>query len=269
MDDYRQDTDMNKKNIIFPIKIFSAVILVLFGLLLLKQLYFSETKVGKSSDTKQKGSGAGTIGEIVQKKDTLNRDHFHMIDDDTGLMTRYEPICMTCHGTYPHSKEKKVRAFLNFHTGFLACSVCHTRKDLRNKKHVFAWVDHETGDISDRVEGGYGKFPAKIFPVEIRPDGSKVIVRPVEDASAREYLRLKNKLTPDQIAQAKVKLHEHISEKPVFCTECHKKDGYFNFAQLGFPKNRIDHLTSTEVASMIDKYTTFYMPSVIDFGTER
>ena len=260
---------MNKKNIIFPIKIFSAVILVLFSLLLLKLLYFPDVKVEKSTDKEQHENGIDVIGEIVKQENELNRDHFHMIDANTGLMTHYEPICMTCHGTYPHSKEKKVRAFLNFHTGFLACSVCHTRKDLRNKKHVFAWVDHETGAISDTVEGGYGKYPAKIFPVEIKPDGSKIIVRPVNDRSAREYIRLKDTLSPDQIAQAKVKLHEHISEKPVFCTECHKKDGYFDFAQLGFPKNRIDHLTSTEVASMIDKYTTFYMPSVIDFGTER
>ena len=260
---------MNKKNIIFPIKIFSAVILVLFSLLLLKLLYFPDVKVEKSTDKEQHENGIDVIGEIVKQKNELNRDHFHMIDANTGLMTHYEPVCMTCHGTYPHSKEKKVRAFLNFHTGFLACSVCHTRKDLRNKKHVFAWVDHETGAISDTVEGGYGKYPAKIFPVEIKPDGSKIIVRPVNDRSAREYIRLKDTLSPDQIAQAKVKLHEHISEKPVFCTECHKKDGYFDYARLGFPKNRVDHLTSTEVTSMIDKYTTFYLPSVINFGIDR
>jgi len=259
---------MIKKNLIFLVKAISAVLLVLFGLMMLKQLYFHDGKSEKSSDTKTQVSEneAGIITEIVEQENTLNRTHFHMVDEDTRLMTHYEPICMTCHGTYPHSKEKKVRAFLNFHNGFLACSVCHTRKDLRNREHYFAWVDHDTGAISDAVEGGYGKYPAKIFPIETGADGSKKIVRPVNDQSAKEYLSLKDTFTPDQIAQAKVKLHEQITDKPVFCTDCHKKDGYFDYTRLGFPKNRIDHLTSTEVASMIDKYTTFYLPSAIDFG---
>lgn len=261
---------MNKINIIFPLKIFSLILLVLFSLLLLKQLYFPDSKVEKKPATEKQVKEVGIISEIVQQDNiTLKREHFHMLDDDTGLMTHYEPLCMACHGTYPHSKEKKVRAFLNFHNGFLACSVCHARKDLREKEHFFAWVDHETGAISDTVEGGYGKYPAKIFPVEIGPDGSRIIVEPVKDQSAREFLRLKETLTPDQVAQAKVKLHEQISDKPVLCTECHKKDGYFDYSRLGFPKNRTDYLTSTEVASMIDKYTTFYMPSAIDFGTNR
>jgi len=260
---------MKKDYIIFPIKIFLFLLLTIFSLLLLKSLYFPEVEIGKSATADLQPKDIGIISEIVGQENAVNRDHFHMLDDNTRQMTHYDPLCMTCHGTYPHSKEKKVRAFLNFHNGFLACSVCHPRTDLREKEHFFAWVDHETGAISDTVDGGYGKFPAKIFPIEVLSDGSKNIVRPVKDQSAREYLRLKDTLTPDQVAQAKVKLHEQISDKPVFCTDCHKKDGYFNYLRLGFPKNRIDHLTSSEVVSMIDKYTTFYLPSAIDFGINR
>jgi len=50
--------------------------------------------------------------------------------------------------------------------------------------------------------------------------------------------------------------------------DCHKKDGYLNFVKLGFPKNRVDHLVSTEVASMITNYETFYLPEVIDFSKD-
>ena len=48
--------------------------------------------------------------------------------------------------------------------------------------------------------------------------------------------------------------------------DCHKKDGYLDFAKLGYPRNRVDHLASSEVASMIEKYETFYLPAVIDFS---
>ena len=96
--------------------------------------------------------------------------------------------------------------------------------------------------------------------------GSDTIIRPVSEKSAGEFLKHKDQYTPDQVAQAKAKLHERLSKKPVFCTDCHKKEGYFNFAELGFPKNRIDHLTSSEVANMIEKYETFYLPEVIDFS---
>jgi hypothetical protein len=67
----------------------------------------------------------------------------------------------------------------------------------------------------------------------------------------------------------KAKLHEHISDKPVFCSDCHKKDGYLDFKELGFPKQRIDHLNSTEIVGMIEKYKKFYLPSQIDFGIEK
>ena len=117
-------------------------------------------------------------------------------------------------------------------------------------------------------KGQFGKYPAKIFPARRTIRGQSRIFQPVEEKEAEEFLSLKDKFTPDQMAQAKIKLHEGVSKKPVFCNECHKKNGYFDFVKLGFPKNRIDHLTSTEVAGMIEKYETFYLPEAIDFGAE-
>jgi hypothetical protein len=118
------------------------------------------------------------------------------------------------------------------------------------------------------VEGGFGRYPAKIYPMRKSADGHLQILHPVNEKAAEEFMRLKDKFTPDQMAKAKIKLHENISKKPVFCNECHKKDGYFDFAKLGFPENRVDHLTSTEITGMIDKYETFYMPEAIDFGSQ-
>jgi hypothetical protein len=67
---------------------------------------------------------------------------------------------------------------------------------------------------------------------------------------------------------AKTKLHQRLTEKPVFCGECHKKDGYFDFSALGFAKNREDYLVSNEIAQMIEHYKTFYIPEPINFGSQ-
>lgn len=129
-------------------------------------------------------------------------------------------------------------------------------------------MNRRTGAISTKAEGSFGKYPAKIFPMKRNARGESSILRPVSEKDAREFLKLKDRFTPDQMARAKIKLHEGLSTKPVFCTECHKVNGYFNFAELGFPKYRVDNLTSNEIARMIDNYETFYIPKAIDFSAQ-
>ena len=260
---------MAKRFYVFLIKIVFVLPLLLFGVWVLHMLYFPRVEAEKSAAAARSAEKEGIFKQILNQEKQISRGHFHMIDEHVGRSEHYQPICMTCHGTYPHGKEKKVRALLNFHTGFLACAVCHVRKDPKEINYFFVWVDRETGKTSTTVDGGYGKYTAKIFPAKVTSDDTRTIFRPIDEKSAKEYLKLKDNFTPDQIAQAKVKLHDRISHKPVFCNECHKKDGYLDFSKLGFPKNRLDNLTSSEVAGMIEKYETFYLPSVIDFGSKN
>lgn len=254
---------------LFLLKVAYLLPILLFGLWLLQMLYFPQLEARKIAEFVKSKKEENIFKTFLIQKDAVPREHFHMTDE---YVTRKEPIlplCSTCHGTYPHSKEKKVRAILNFHTGFIACSVCHARKEPGTKDIIFKWVHWKTGEILDKVKGEYGKYPAEIFPVKIDDKGRKTIFRPVDYQSAKHYLLIRQKLTSDQIAQAKIKLHEHISEKPVFCSDCHKKDGYLDFIKLGFSRQRVNHLNSTEVVGMIQKYKTFYLPSEIDFGVEQ
>ena len=257
---------MRKKVFVFLVKAIFALPLVVFGLWLLMLLYTPGVDAQKLAALQKPAEEEGVFKGILRAHKPLGRGHFHMIDEEREKHEPYEPLCLTCHGTFPHSKEKKVRSLLNFHTGFMACAVCHVRKDPAARDHFFIWVDRATGITSFTVEGEYGKYPAKIFPVKITAGGQQEIIRPVSEQSAREYLELKDKFTHDQAAEAKIKLHERLSKKPVQCMDCHKKDGYLDFAKLGYPRNRVDHLASSEVASMIEKYETFYLPEVIDFG---
>jgi hypothetical protein len=256
---------MKSKLYILLVKAIFAVPLFLFGLWLLQMLYTPDTQAHKSAETAKLAEEEGIFRKILKNDQRQPQAHFHMVDEHLDQPEPYQPICISCHGTFPHSKEKKVRSLLNFHTGFMGCAVCHYRKDPADETFSFVWVDRVTGTTSRRASGEYGKYPAKIFPARVTAGGSETIIHPVSEKSAREFLELKEQFTPDQTAQAKIKLHEQISPKPVFCIDCHKKDGYLNFKNLGFSKNRVNHLASSEVAGMVGKYETFYLPEVIDF----
>jgi len=254
----------------FVLKAIYLLPFLFFGLWLIQLLYFPQLEAKKIMEiTRHKEKDKNIFRTILEENGPVARGHFHMVDEYITKPEPNPPLCLRCHGTYPHSKEKKVRAILNFHTGFIACAVCHARKDPGDKSIDFGWIDRQTGEIVEQVQGEYGKYTAKIFEIQITAEGQKKIFRPVDDETARQYLLIKDEYSPDQVAQAKIKLHEHISSKPVFCSDCHKKDGYLDYAKLGFPTQRINHLNSTEVVGMIQKYKTFYLPSEIDFGVEN
>lgn len=257
---------MKNKLYVLVVKAVFVLPLLLFGMWLLQMLYFPEVRATKPEVPVKTDQEDDIFKKILKHSELVPRGHFHMVDEHISQPEPFEPICLTCHGTFPHSKEKKVRSLLNSHTGFLACAVCHVRKDPPDEAFSFIWVDRRTGITSNAVEGEYGKYPAKIFPMKMSLLGREEIIRPVSEKSAQAFLKHKDEYNPDQVAQAKIKLHEPLTKKPVFCTECHKKGGYLGFAELGFPKNRVDHLTSSEVASMIQNYETFYLPEVIDFS---
>ena len=258
-----------KKVSAFLFKFVTIVLFSMFGLWLIQMVYFPQLDAKKVDIMPTPSEEEDLFGHILKDKGPTPQRHFHIVDEFLAQPEPYAPVCLTCHGTYPHSKGEKVRSLLNAHTGFVACSVCHARQDIAKEGIGFSWVDRQTGVITNQFEGAYGKYSAKIFPVSVNADGSKEIFRPINEKDAQKFIELKPKFTPDQIAEAKIKLHSHITKKPVFCVDCHKKDGYFDFAKLGFPAERIDHLNSTEVVGLIAKYEKFYFPAKIDFGVEK
>jgi hypothetical protein len=249
-----------------PIKTASILPFFLFGLWLLQVVYFPQAEFDRSLAVSKAVEDKDIFRQILLEKELVPRGHYHATDEYLLQPEPHPPICLTCHGTHPHNKEKKVRSLFNFHAGFMACAVCHVRKDSEGKRFSFGWIDRESGVITTTVQGGYGKYAAKLFLTEITDQGEKRIFRPITEKAAQQFIKVKDEYTPDQVARAKVKLHEGISKKAVYCTECHKQEGYMNFAQLGFSQNRVNLLTSNEVANMIAKYDTFYLPSVIDLG---
>ena len=249
----------------FFLKFVYVVPLFLFGAWLLQLVYFPELGASPSIVPQQPKDQFATI---LKRTDPVYRGHFHMVDEYVTTDEPNPPLCLKCHGSYPHSKEKKVRSLLNAHTGFIACSVCHARKKSEDKDIYFTWVMHDTGKMVKKVTGEYGKYPATIYPIQNQNGVAKHVFRPVNEATAQQYLKHKDAYSPDQIARAKIILHENISPKPVICSDCHKKDGYLDFSSLGFSRQRVNHLNSTEIVGMIEKYKMFYLPLKLDFGAQ-
>lgn len=263
-----------KRIVGFFLKVIYLTPFVVFGLWLISIVYFQGFEFKKPFSGRNEKKDDEIFKIFVHKQETVPRDHFHMVDPHVEIPKENQAVCVICHGSYTHSKEKKTRAILNMHEGFISCYVCHSRQEdghggvkttQSGTRIKFLWVDSETGEFKNAVEGEYGKYPAQIFPIEYSGQGADHIFTPIKPEAAQAFLKLLPGLTSDQVASAKAKLHNPISKEPVSCADCHKKEGYLDFKSLGFPQQRIDHLTSTEFVGMFEKYETFYLPSVIDF----
>jgi hypothetical protein len=269
---------MIKRIILFFLKVIYILPFFVIGLWLISVVYFPGFDLNASISLLKYGKTRAPVGTtVVRKKEAVPRDHFHITDQYVERLDVKRQVCDLCHGVYAHGKDIKVRALLNLHTGFMACAVCHVRKDggegqggatLRPEIGGFTWVDNDTGEFKSSVTGEYGKYSEMIFPVLTAGQGIRRIYKPISDSAARRFLEGKPEWTEKQLDEARLKLHEGISKEAVSCTDCHKKDGYFDFAALGYSKQRVDHLISSEVVGMIENYKTFYLPSVVDFRGE-
>ncbi len=69
-----------------------------------------------------------------------SRKEFHSRQRSVTISLKDRTSCKIYHQIYPHSKKPFVRAFLNMHTGYLACQVCHLK---RSKFDIvsYSWVN--------------------------------------------------------------------------------------------------------------------------------
>jgi hypothetical protein len=198
------------------------------------------------------------------------KGHFHHIGFDIGPDKR--SYCIECHGDMPHDAIKELRAFLNMHAFFIACQTCHVRLEGERKTGVFKWYDRATGKIveSPVKKARPGTYRAKIIPFE-QVNGKLQRIDSEERINfAREYKAREKTLTEAQKSRAKKIIHKIVSKQPYICEDCHQKENpLLPLEALGYPKERIDSITSTEVVGMIKHYTKFYMPKMLQPGESK
>jgi hypothetical protein len=81
-------------------------------------------------------------------------------------------------------------------------------------------------------------------------------------AEARDFLGIRNGLTPEQRKDKTQKFHVEILAKGPECQHCHSKSGILHFAALGFSPKRTVDLEELNIKGMITKYDEFYLPDL-------
>jgi hypothetical protein len=212
------------------------------------------------------------LEEVKLHEEYEKHRHFHNIVYYPQLPENVQPVCYICHSDYPHSKNKKVRALLNMHTQFFVCETCHI-EDKKGVHIVYKWYNPfdenptgpffgmsyhpETGNLVE-VEDQF----SKITPYIKKGDSLESAILIQDAPLAKDYVKVRDKLTPEQRENVKKKFHVNIKPKGHECKTCHSKDGILDFKALGFAENRIVDLEQLNVAGMITKYQKFYIPKL-------
>jgi hypothetical protein len=74
----------------------------------------------------------------------------------------------------------------------------------------------------------------------------------------------KDSYTPEQKETIKQKLMKHVSKKPVICAECHSKQKYLNYSELGYDATRSADLSRIEIVKLIEEYKDFKFPVIFN-----
>ncbi len=196
--------------------------------------------------------------------------HFHHIGFDIGPDNR--SYCVKCHGDMPHDAVKELRAFLNMHAFFIGCQTCHVKLEKAETTGVFKWYDRSTGEIveSPVQKDIPGTYRAKLIPFEKVNGGLERVDSRERIDFANEYKSRENNLTEAQKSRAKKLIHQVVSKLPYICEDCHQKENpLLPLEAIGYSKERIDSITSTEVVGMIKNYTKFYMPAMLQPGSSK
>ena len=214
------------------------------------------------------------LEEVKKQEEYEIHRHFHNVVAYPQLPAKVQPVCYICHSDYPHSKNKKVRALLNMHTQFSVCETCHI-EEKKGATVAYRWYnpfnenpkgpffgtsyDPETGNLME-VEDLF----SKIAPYFMVGGNIEVALQMQDSDLAKDYMNVRDELTPEQRDNVKKKFHVNIKAKGHECKDCHSRKGLLDFRALGFESNRTVDLEQLNITGMITKYEKFYIPNLFE-----
>lgn len=219
--------------------------------------------------------------EAQQQEDMEKHRHFHITVAYPKIPEDKRPVCYICHSDLPHKKNKKIRALMNMHTQYFVCETCHI-KDKPGVEIVYKWYS----PFEKNPEGPFfgteydpqtemlvaGNKYAKIAPyfktdladhssrTSVESDNLKIAIQIQDAPLAIDFMKVRDKLTPEQRDGVKNKFHEYIKPKGHECKDCHTENSILNFRDLDFSEKRISDLKTMEITGIITKYEDFYLP---------
>jgi hypothetical protein len=211
------------------------------------------------------------VKELTEKRIREIHEHFHHLPDIVDVDLEHQSQCLMCHSLLPHAKNERIRVMMNMHSDFLNCEACHYKKEPDSLSYVWYNMGIDTEltrgpkfgthyDPSTGMLQGMKNHISKITPVG-KVDGKKeLLFMPQSHPLARDYLRVKDKLSPGDRDVAKKRFHGQIESKGWTCRECHRKDGVLPLKGLGFSDRRIQELEHLEIVGLFEKYEVFHLP---------
>jgi hypothetical protein len=237
------------------------LLLLSFSLWLIWLTYFREY-----FDTGMVENANSEYFQVASTHQTGYQSRFHNMEDDELSNDDSVSACIKCHDEFAHSKSKEKRAFLNAHSYFMACEVCHSKTE-GNSEVVYLWSDTKTGHF---LNNRPANTRAKITPTK-KVNGDIRSLESVKDKEfIQNYLTSKDTLNESQLKVIVERTHKNMLSSPITCIDCHtvEKRPYLPLSQLAYSTARIEELTRTEVVGMMKKYESFYMPE-LSRGTEN
>jgi hypothetical protein len=215
------------------------------------------------------------LDEARRLEEIEQHRHFHVVGPEyPKLPENLRPVCFICHSELPHRKNKRIRSLMNIHTQFFVCETCHV-KERPSTTIVYQWysplADYPQGPFygtSYDLDTGLlsqGKDQISRIAPYFKPENTKrleIAVQVQEAPLARDFVKIRDKLSPEQREGIKNKFHENIRPKGHECLKCHTEDSIFDFEKLGFSETRTANLKKLNVVGMIEKYERFYLPEL-------
>jgi len=223
------------------------------------------------------------LAEARRLEDMEKHEHFHRVVDYPQIPEDKRSVCAICHSDYPHKKNKRIRSLMNMHTQYLACETCHIKPRV-GAAIVYRWyspvTDHPQGPFfgtrydlkTDRLVTGdpFAKIAPdfkydRMVPPSLTLAKTDDLWSPLQTQNApmaRDFMKVRDRLTPEQREGVKNQFHENIKPKGLECRKCHSEKSILDYRHLGFSEKRARDLTHLEVAGMIAKYEEFYLPEL-------
>jgi hypothetical protein len=170
-----------------------------------------------------------------------------------------------------------VRAFLNMHTGFVFCEVCHLKRGKFNRL-VYDWKDTENADFHGEPFGSYFNphtnrahkadehFISRIAVFSLEGGKKKALIDVEDAAAAREFMANKKNMQPAMRKERLTYFHRDVEREKiaVACNECHSTDSILDFKKLGFDKKKTQQLIYINIKGLVTKYKVFYFPTLFE-----
>lgn len=198
--------------------------------------------------------------------------HFHRIVKMPQVSENDQSVCYICHSDYPHSKNKKIRSLLNMHTQFFVCEACHI-KEPPGTAVVYRWYnpenDHPTGPFMGTHYDAHTAdlmqvkdLTSKMAPYIPKGDQFEFAIQRQDAPLAKDYIKVRDRLTPEQRDAVKRKFHVNIKPVGYACKACHAKKGRIDFKQLGFSDYRTAVLQQLSIQGKLTQNKKVFLPNL-------